>query len=88
MRHFAEMFRRLDRTTKTNAKVAALADYFREVPDADKLWTMALLSHRRPKRTVNSKLLRSWAAAYAGIDPWILEELKLLSSTRSTATWS
>ena len=74
MQHFAEMFRRLDRTTKTNAKVAALADYFREVNDDDKLWTMALLSHRRPKRTVNSKLLRAWAADYAGIDLWILEE--------------
>ena len=74
MQHFAEMFRRLDRTTKTNAKVAALADYFREVPDQDKLWTMALLSHRRPKRTVNSKLLRAWAADYADVDLWLLEE--------------
>lgn len=74
MIHFANMFRQLDRTTKTNAKVAALADYFRTVPDQDKLWTMALLSHRRPKRTVNSKLLRAWAAEMAGIDPWILEE--------------
>ena len=74
MRHFAEMFRRLDRTTKTNAKVAALADYFREVPDEDKLWTMALLSHRRPRRTVNSKLLRAWAADYADVDLWLLEE--------------
>ncbi|OAV43332.1 ATP-dependent DNA ligase [Lewinella sp. 4G2] len=75
MRHFAEMFRRLDRTTKTNDKVAALADYFTTVEsDQDKLWTIALLSHRRPKRTVNSKLLRAWAADYAGIDTWILEE--------------
>jgi DNA ligase-1 len=74
MHHFAQMFQALDRTTKTNAKVAALADYFRTVPDGDKLWTMALLSHRRPKRTVNSKLLRAWAADYADIDLWILEE--------------
>ncbi len=75
MRHFAEMFRRLDRTTKINDKVAALADYFTVVEDEeDKLWTIALLSHRRPRRTVNSKLLRSWAAEYAKIEPWILEE--------------
>ncbi|MFK8162835.1 MAG: ATP-dependent DNA ligase [Lewinella sp.] len=74
MRRFAQLFQSLDRTTKTNAKVAALANYFREAPDQDKLWTMALLSHRRPKRTVNSKLLRSWAGSYAGIDAWILEE--------------
>ncbi|SER11662.1 ATP-dependent DNA ligase [Neolewinella agarilytica] len=74
MQQFANLFRRLDRTTKTNAKVAALADYFREADDQDKLWTMALLSHRRPKRTVNSKLLRGWAAELAGIDLWLLEE--------------
>lgn len=74
MHHFAQMFQALDRTTKTNAKVTALASYFRKVPDQDKLWTMALLSHRRPKRTVNSKLLRAWAADYAGVDLWLLEE--------------
>ncbi|MEM1356631.1 MAG: ATP-dependent DNA ligase [Bacteroidota bacterium] len=74
MRHFAEMFRALDRTTKTNAKVAALAEYFQRVEDQDKLWTIALLSHRRPRRTVNSKLLRAWAAEYANIELWILEE--------------
>lgn len=74
MRSFAEMFRALDRTTKTNAKVAALADYFQRAEDQDKLWTIALLSHRRPRRTVNSKLLRAWAAEYAGIETWILEE--------------
>ncbi len=73
MHRFAQLFQALDRTTKTNAKVEALAAYFQEVPDEDKLWTMALLSHRRPKRTVNSKLLRAWAASYAGIAPWILE---------------
>lgn len=75
LQHFAKMFRALDRTTKINAKVAALAEYFETVPDErDKLWTIALLSHRRPRRTVNSKLLRLWAAEYADIEPWILEE--------------
>ena len=75
MKHFAELFRRLDRTTKINDKVAALAEYFTSVDDdRDKLWTIALLSHRRPKRTVNSKLLRAWAADYADIDTWLLEE--------------
>jgi DNA ligase-1 len=74
MKHFAELFRRLDRTTKTNAKVAALADYFRIAPPEDKLWTIALLSHRRPRRTVNSKLFRSWAAELSGVELWILEE--------------
>ena len=74
MKNFAEMFRRLDRTTKINAKVDALADYFIQVDDRDKLWTMALLSHRRPRRTVKSSLLREWAAELSGIEAWILEE--------------
>ena len=75
MKHFAELFRRLDRTTKINDKVAALAEYFDTVgDDRDKLWTIALLSHRRPKRTVNSKLLRAWASDYAEIEVWLLEE--------------
>lgn len=74
MQHFAELFRRLDSTTKTNAKVAALADYFREAADQDRLWTIALLSHRRPRRAVNSKLLRAWAGELAGVDIWLLEE--------------
>lgn len=74
MKQFAELFRRLDQTTKINAKVAALADYFVQADDQDKLWTVALLSHRRPKRTVNTTLLREWAAEYAGIPLWLFEE--------------
>ncbi|MEM9684889.1 MAG: cisplatin damage response ATP-dependent DNA ligase, partial [Pseudomonadota bacterium] len=74
MKRFAELFRRLDQTTKTNAKVDALADYFRTATDSDKMWTIALLSHRRPKRTVTTTVLREWAAEAAGIPLWLFEE--------------
>ncbi|MCB0631158.1 MAG: ATP-dependent DNA ligase [Saprospiraceae bacterium] len=74
MKNFARLFRRLDQTNKTNAKVDALADYFREVTDEDRLWTIALLSHRRPKRSVNTTLLRIWAAEYSGVPLWLFEE--------------
>ncbi|MEQ8824691.1 MAG: ATP-dependent DNA ligase [Filomicrobium sp.] len=74
MKHFAELFSALDQTTKTNAKVAALATYFREAPDDDKLWTIALLSHKRPRRTVTTTLLREWAAEAAEIPLWLFEE--------------
>ncbi|MEM6629979.1 MAG: ATP-dependent DNA ligase [Bacteroidota bacterium] len=74
MRHFAQLFLQLDQTTKTNSKVAALAQYFSEVEDSDKLWTIALLSHRRPKRTVNTTLLRQWAAELSGIPLWLFED--------------
>ncbi len=74
MRRFAELFTALDQTTKTNAKVEALARYFREAKPEDRLWTVAILSHRRPKRTVNTTLLRHWGAEMAGIPLWLFEE--------------
>ncbi|NBC94958.1 MAG: hypothetical protein GVY27_01235, partial [Deinococcus-Thermus bacterium] len=44
---FVALFAALDQTTKTNAKVAALAAYFREAPEPDRVWCIALLSGRR-----------------------------------------
>ena len=74
MKQFAELFTRLDQTTKINTKVEELARYFAEVDDSDRLWTVAILSHRRPKRTVNTTLLRHWAAEMANIPLWLFEE--------------
>ena len=74
MKRFAQLIKTLDSTNKTNRKVAALADYFRSAPDADKVWTIALLSHRRPSRPVNTTLLRNWAAEWAEIPEWLFEE--------------
>ncbi|MEM6462485.1 MAG: ATP-dependent DNA ligase [Pseudomonadota bacterium] len=74
MKNFAELFTALDRTTKTTVKVNAMADFFALASDEDKLWTIALLSHRRPRRTVNTTLLRQWAADAAGIPLWLFEE--------------
>jgi DNA ligase-1 len=74
VRRFAELFAALDGTTRTGEKVAALADYFREAPGADRVWTIALLSGRRPRRAVTATRLREWAAERAGIPLWLFEE--------------
>ena len=74
MKRFAALFTALDRTTKTNAKTQALADYFRDAPDDDRLWTIALLSGRRPKRTVTATRLSEWAAEVAGLPMWLFGE--------------
>ncbi len=74
MKAFATLFNALDRTTKTAEKTAALAAYLRTAPPADRVWTVALLSGRRPKRSVNSSELRLWAAEAAGIPLWLFEE--------------
>ncbi|MBT8209571.1 MAG: ATP-dependent DNA ligase [Eudoraea sp.] len=74
MKRFAQLIKTLDSTNKTNRKVAALATYFKMAPETDKVWTIALLSHRRPSRPVNTTLLRNWAAEWAGIPDWLFEE--------------
>ncbi|MEM1430756.1 MAG: ATP-dependent DNA ligase [Pseudomonadota bacterium] len=71
---FAALFTALDQTTKTNEKVRALADYFRDAPEADRVWCIALLAGRRPKRMLTTTLLRDWAAERAGIPLWLFEE--------------
>ncbi len=74
MKRFAQLFRELDQTTKTNSKLRALVDYFKDAPDQDKMWTIALFSHRRPRRTVNTTLLRLWAAEHAQVPEWLFNE--------------
>ena len=73
MKLFAKLYRDLDQTTSTNRKLEALAEYFRTAPHEDALWTIALFSHRRPRRTVTTTLLRLWAAESAGIPLWLFE---------------
>jgi DNA ligase N terminus len=74
MKRFAALFAALDGTTSTLAKVEALSDYFRTAPEPDRLWTIALLSGRRPKRAVNATELATWAAEAAGLPAWLFEE--------------
>ena len=74
MKRFAELFNVIDQTTKTNAKVSALAAYFEAASEEDRLWTIALFSGRRPKRAVTTTRLREWAAETAGIPLWLFEE--------------
>ena len=74
MNRFAALYTRLDQTTKTSVKVAAMADYFRDAPKPDRLWCVALLSGRRPRRLITTSRLRDWAAERAGIPLWLFEE--------------
>ncbi|MDP5100011.1 MAG: ATP-dependent DNA ligase, partial [Nonlabens sp.] len=74
MKQFAELIRVIDGTNKTTLKVAALTNYFKKASDEDRLWTIAILSHRRPKRPVNTTLMRLWATEISGIPLWLFEE--------------
>ena len=74
MKRFAALFAALDSTTKTSAKLTALTQYFETAPEPDRVWTIAILSGRRPKRSVTATELRLWAAEAAGIPDWLFEE--------------
>jgi len=74
MKDFARLFTLLDETNKTNAKVEVLKDYFVSVSDEDKIHTLALFTGRKPKRQINSTLVKTWAQEMANIPQWLFEE--------------
>jgi DNA ligase-1 len=74
VRRFAALYDRIDATTATTVKVAALVAYFRDAPAADAAWAVSFLVGRRPKRLVRAPDLRAWAAAAAAVPTWLFEE--------------
>ncbi len=72
---FAELVYNIGRSTKTNAKLDALVQYFSSSADEkDKVWVIALFTGRRPKRVVNSTQLASYAIELADLPFWLFEE--------------
>jgi DNA ligase-1 len=74
MRRFAELVALLGSSTKTNDKLDALAAYFSEADDRDKVWVIAIFSGRRPRRAVNTTLLANWCADLVNLPFWLFEE--------------
>nr|WP_214447807.1 ATP-dependent DNA ligase [Flavihumibacter rivuli] len=74
MEMFAELVQIIGHSTKTSEKLHALVQYFQTAPGHDKIWVIALFSGRRPKRSVNSKLLREWCCECCAIPEWLFEE--------------
>ena len=74
MIEFTELYLRLDATTRTSEKVAALERYFKRAEPADAVWAIHFLMGRRLKRLVPIRELAGWASALAKIEPWLFEE--------------
>ncbi|MBA1428702.1 ATP-dependent DNA ligase [Pseudomonas orientalis] len=74
MKAFAELYANLDATTSSNAKLAALQDYFQQAPPQDAAWAVYFLSGGRPRQLVPTRLLRDMATEAASIEPWLFEE--------------
>jgi DNA ligase-1 len=74
MQQFARLFADLDQTNKTNEKVTAMAEYFRNCDAASAAWAIYFLSGQKLKRLMPTTLLRAWAMELARIEPWLFEE--------------
>jgi DNA ligase-1 len=71
---FADLYDAIDRTTSTNAKVAALAAYLSAAPPADAAWALFFLTGRRLKRLIPSALLHAWTLELTGLPEWLVHE--------------
>ena len=74
MKDFSELYAALDRTTRTNDKVAALIRYLKVAAPEDAAWAVHFLIGRRPKRLLASRRLAEWAVEEAGIPDWLFGE--------------
>ena len=78
MRRFAELFQRLDRSTATLDKRAALVAYFRSAPAADAAWALWLLSGGKiggaKTRIASTRELRTWISQESATPDWLVDE--------------
>lgn len=78
MRAFAALYARLDASTATNDKRAALVDYFAAAPAADAAWAVWLLSGGKVggarARIAASGELRRWVSQASGLPDWLVED--------------
>ncbi|MCB5191352.1 ATP-dependent DNA ligase [Methylobacillus arboreus] len=74
MKAFADLYNRLDATTSSNAKLAALRDYFFAVSPEDAAWAVYFLAGGRPRQLVPTKLLRELTLTVAILPEWLFEE--------------
>lgn len=74
MKAFADLYYRLDATTSSNAKLAALRDYFLLASAEDAAWAVYFLAGGRPRQLVPTKLLRALTLSASQLPEWLFEE--------------
>jgi len=74
MKAFAELYTRLDATTSSNAKLAAMREYFELAEPQDAAWAVYFLSGGRPRQLVPTRILREQAMTLGNLPEWLFEE--------------
>jgi DNA ligase-1 len=73
LKAFARLYEELDRTTSTNAKVAAMAAYFTQAAPGDAAWALFFLTQRKIKRLLPTRVLWELTMDLTGLPGWLLE---------------
>ncbi|WP_122509313.1 ATP-dependent DNA ligase [Pseudomonas viridiflava] len=74
MKAFAELYTRMDATTSSNAKLAAMREYFEQAEPQDAAWAVYFLSGGRPRQLVPTRILREQAMTLGNLPEWLFEE--------------
>jgi DNA ligase-1 len=74
MKAFTDLYLALDATTSSNAKLAAMAAYFRSAAPEDAAWAVYFLAGGKPRQLVPSKVMREFALRSARIPEWLFDE--------------
>jgi DNA ligase-1 len=74
MHRFSKLYEALDATTRTNAKVEAMAAYLRAVPAEDAAWAVFFLTGQRLTRPISGRTLRAWALRFTGLPEWLVSD--------------
>lgn len=74
MKAFTDLYHRLNQTNSSIEKQQAMEVFFRNAPDRDAVWGLALLSGRVPVRLVGSRRLRGWVAECTNLPEWLVDE--------------
>lgn len=74
MKEFANLINALDSSNKTNLKKDAILEFFNRASEKDKLWFLALMTGKRPKRSIAVKDLKTWTLEITEIPEWLFVE--------------
>ncbi len=74
MKRFSQLIQEIELSNKTNDKIASLVSYFNEAEDKDKPYVIAMFTGKRPKRPINTNLIKQWAIELSGIPEWLFLE--------------
>jgi DNA ligase-1 len=74
MKSFARLFSVLENATDPVQKKTFFREYVCAARESDRMWAVALLLGRKPRRVAPVATLKEWALEAGNVSPWLFEE--------------